>query len=74
MQEQSISSTNKIIRLNELTSLVGLSRSTIYDKQDPKSPRFDPTFPQKISLGARAVGWYQKEVEFWLDSMKSQSI
>jgi len=74
MQEQLTNSANKIIRLNELTSLVGLSRSTIYDKQNPKSPRFDPTFPKKIKLGARAVGWFQNELELWLDSIRSQSI
>jgi prophage regulatory protein len=74
MQEQSTSSANKIIRLNELTSMVGLSRSTIYDKQNPKSSRFDPLFPKKINLGARAVGYFQMEIEAWLDLMKNQSL
>lgn len=63
-----------VLRLKEVVSLTGLSRSTIYDKQNPKSPRFDPTFPQKVYLGARAVGWFQKEIEAWLDSMRTQSI
>ena len=67
-------SKSSIIRLKELTTMLGLSRSTIYDKQNPKSSRFDPSFPQKIHLGARAVGWVLGEIEFWLDSMKKQSL
>ena len=61
---------NSIIRLKALVQLTGLSRSTIYDKLNPKSPRFDPLFPQKVSLGARAVGWYMQEVEQWLQSRR----
>ncbi|WP_172590114.1 helix-turn-helix transcriptional regulator [Shewanella xiamenensis] len=57
---------NSIIRLKTLVQLTGLSRSTIYDKLNPKSPRFDPLFPRKVCLGARAVGWYMQEVEQWL--------
>jgi prophage regulatory protein len=75
MQNQSINNpqlSSSIIRLKTLTILTGLSRSTIYDKQNPKSPRFDPTFPQKINLGARAVGWFQEEIEAWLDSMRTR--
>lgn len=63
-----------IIRLKELCKMLGLSKSTIYDKQNPKSPRFDPSFPQKINLGARAVGWFFLEVEAWLNSMRNKSV
>ena len=50
--------------------LTGLSRSTIYDKINPASPRHDPLFPRKVGLGARAVGWYMQEVEQWLQARK----
>lgn len=66
--------TNHIIRLKELVVLTGLSRSTIYDKQNPKSPRFDPLFPQKIKLGMRAVGFFKEEAEAWLNSMRRKSV
>ena len=26
----------------------------------------DPTFPKPVSVGARAVGWVEAEVEAWL--------
>lgn len=61
---------NSIIRLKTLVQLTGLSRSTIYDKQNPSSPRYDPTFPKKLTLGARAVGWYMQEVEQWLQGRR----
>jgi len=66
--------TNQIIRLKDVLVITGLSRSTIYDKQNPKSIRFDPLFPKKIKLGARAVGWLKGEVEAWLDSMINKSL
>jgi prophage regulatory protein len=59
-----------IIRLVSVIQLTGLSRSTIYDKQNPRSPRYDPTFPKKVTLGARAVGWYMQEVEQWLQGRR----
>ncbi|WP_219012208.1 AlpA family phage regulatory protein [Shewanella algae] len=60
-----------IIRLKALMQLTGLSRSSIYEKQNPKSPRFDPKFPKKVSLGERAVGWYLGDVESWLRTIGS---
>jgi prophage regulatory protein len=74
MKKQATSFTNQIIRMKEVQVITGLSRSTIYDKQNPKSSRFDPLFPKKIPLGARAVGWFEEEAEGWLEAMRSQSI
>lgn len=66
--------TKQILRLNQVKIITGLSRSTIYDKQNPKSPRYDESFPVRIRLGARAVGWLRSDVDTWLDSMINQSI
>lgn len=59
-----------IIRLKTVQQRTGLSRSTIYDKMDAKSPRFDGTFPKRISLGTGSVGWYESEVNHWLESRR----
>ncbi len=64
----------QVIRLKEVILLTGLSRSTIYAKQDPASSQFDPDFPPKIKLGARAVGWLKEDLLTWLDSMQCKSI
>jgi prophage regulatory protein len=58
----------KIIRLKQVVELIGLSRSTVYDILDAKSPRHDPTFPKKIHLTACSVGWIEGEVNAWLES------
>ena len=49
-----------ILRLPEVKTLVGLSRSTIY------AAVAEGSFPKPISLGAGAVGWLQSEVEAWI--------
>lgn len=57
-----------ILRLPEVSKRTGLSRSTIYDKQDPKSPRYDATFPKKIRLSENTVGWSEHAIDAWLTS------
>lgn len=58
----------KIIRRKEVEERIALSRSAIYDKLSPTSPRFDPSFPRPISLGPHAVGWVEAQINDWLQS------
>jgi prophage regulatory protein len=58
---------NTILRLPAVKSRTGLSRSTIYLRIS------DGTFPRPISLGARAVGWLEAEVEAWLSALVQRS-
>ncbi|WP_351189847.1 AlpA family phage regulatory protein [Shewanella sp. TB4-MNA-CIBAN-0142] len=74
MQNKPNNITDQVIRLKDVILITGLSRSTIYAKQNPKSKWFDPLFPKKISLGARAVGWLKQELEAWLSEMINKSI
>lgn len=68
--ESTESSNNKIIRLKQVIVLTGLSRSTIYDRMDPKSKRYDANFPKSIRLGSvskiGAVGWLESEIQAWI--------
>ena len=50
----------EILRLPQVKARTGLSRSTIYLRIA------DGTFPKPISLGARAVGWLESDIENWL--------
>tara|TARA_R110000787_G_scaffold28921_6_gene78699 strand:+ start:188 stop:409 length:222 start_codon:yes stop_codon:yes gene_type:complete len=59
-----------ILRLKQLERKIGLKKSSIYEKMNPKSDRYDPTFPVMVSLGERSVGWYQHEVDEWLKSLE----
>ena len=55
-----------IIRAKQFRELTGIPDSTRADWEDPKSPRFDDTFPKKIKLGKRSVGYFYHEVIEWL--------
>jgi prophage regulatory protein len=41
--------TIQMLRLHELIKLIGLSRSSIYDRLNPRSKRYDPDFPNQLS-------------------------
>lgn len=62
---------SRVIRLPGCLSIVGLSRSTIFDISNPKSPRYDPTFPKKVRIGLRAVGWFEDEIYAWTASKRA---
>lgn len=51
---------NVILRLPLVKSRTGLSRSTIYLRIAQGA------FPKQISLGGRAIGWVEQEIEVWL--------
>lgn len=58
-----------ILRRKQVEARTGLSRSTIYAKirRNPKRPSdYDPTFPKPVSVGAKAVGWIEAEIDAWL--------
>lgn len=50
----------RIIRLSEVLSSTGLARSTVYKYVAEGS------FPKPVSLGDRAVGWVESEVQDWV--------
>ena len=58
----------RILRMTELTALLGISRSSIYEKLNPKSRYYDADFPKPIRLGAASVGWRSTSVDEWLAS------
>ena len=52
---------NKILRLPAVLSRTGLGRSTVYLYIS------EGRFPKPISLGPRAVGWLESEIDEWLE-------
>jgi len=55
-----------ILRVPALVKKLGIGRSTVYDWLDPKSDRYDPTFPLRLKLGVKAVGWLESEIDEWI--------
>jgi prophage regulatory protein len=49
-----------ILRRRQVEARTGLSRSTIYLRIS------EGTFPKPVSLGGRAVGWVEAEVQDWI--------
>jgi len=49
-----------ILRLPDVKRSTGLSRSSIYLRIS------QGTFPKPVSLGGRAVGWLEAEIQQWL--------
>lgn len=50
----------RILRLPIVLDRTGLSRSTIYQRVS------EGRFPKPVSLGTRAVGWVESDVEEWI--------
>lgn len=62
-----LQNTVQMLRLHELIKLIGLSRSSIYDRLNRRSKRYDPDFPQPVKLN-NASRWSLSEVEAWIES------
>jgi prophage regulatory protein len=52
----------RILRRKQVENRTGLSRSTIYLRIQ------EGTFPKPVSLGTRAVGWLENEIDSWVAS------
>ena len=64
--------TIKVLRIKDLMSKIGMARTTIYDRINPKSPRYDSSFPKPIKLGLSAVGWLEHEINAWVENLITQ--
>ncbi|EEY88009.1 AlpA family phage regulatory protein [Acinetobacter radioresistens] len=62
-------STMCMLKLKDVINKCQISRSTIYDKLDQKSKRYDPDFPKPRKLGMNSVAWVENEVEQWLKNL-----
>lgn len=58
----------RILRLKDMIAHTGLSRTVIYERMNEKSPRYAADFPKSFSLGGGAIGWFQSDVDAWLES------
>jgi prophage regulatory protein len=65
--QQHCNSAQAILRLPQVLQRTGISRSTIYGKIKAG------TFPAPISLGARAVGFLNTEIDMWIESCVASS-
>jgi len=59
--------TSRIMRLPEVKTMTGLSRSTIYSHIGAG------IFPRPVNLGVRSVGWLESDIESWLEDRIQKS-
>ncbi|CAK2478626.1 prophage regulatory protein [Vibrio crassostreae] len=52
--------TARLIRLNEVLVMTGLSRSGMYRSIEKQQ------FPSQVPIGDRAVAWVESEVRMWI--------
>ena len=52
---------HRILRLPEVMKKTGLGRTNLY--QMTKAGQF----PQSVSLGAKAMGWVEEEIDKWIE-------
>lgn len=56
----------RVLRILQIAEKLSIGKSTIYDWLNPKSPRYDETFPKPFKLSAKSIGWLSSEVDAWL--------
>ena len=62
---------DRIIRVKEFLTILGVSKSTFYSWQDKNSVYYKPNFPKKVSLGANSVGYFESDVNLYLNNIKN---
>lgn len=58
---------SRILRMRHVTAQLAISRSTVNDWLDPKSPRYDCTFPKPIRLGRASIGWLSTDIAAFIE-------
>lgn len=53
----------RILRIDEVLHVTGMSRATIYRKVAAKA------FPAPVRLAPQTVGWREQDIEAWMDAL-----
>lgn len=63
----------RLLRPKEAITRTGLSRSSFYERQNPRSHYFDADFPSPVQLGRSAMGYREDELDVWIASRPSRN-
>lgn len=58
-----------MVRIDEVITITGISKTGIYQRMNIKSPYYDPKFPKSRKLGLRAVGWPYREILTYIGAL-----
>ncbi|MDH0563830.1 helix-turn-helix transcriptional regulator [Acinetobacter courvalinii] len=59
---------NQLINIKQVIEFTGVCRSTIYEMMDENSPYYDSTFPKKVTISQKRIGWSAWEIHQWIES------
>ena len=60
--------TPEILRSRQAASYLGISRTTLW-----RLEQSDPSFPRKIVITSRCVGWRKESLDSWLKGMEAEA-
>lgn len=60
---------DRILRASKVIDLLGISKSTFYEWQNPKSKYYIATFPKKIQIGSNSVGYLESDINNYILSL-----
>lgn len=60
-----------VLKDRAVAQKLGMCRSSIWAKNNPNSASYDPSFPQRVITGSRSVGWFEHEIDQWLEKQAS---
>jgi prophage regulatory protein len=63
-----VSMAGPVIRIKDLMAHMGLSHSTIYKRMKEVED-----FPKLFSLGGGAVGWFENDIDAWLEASAAKA-
>lgn len=52
----------------EVLRAAGIGKTLMYEKLNPDSEKYDPSFPKPVVLSPRCVRWRSDEVQEWMDA------
>lgn len=64
--------TGPLLDIKEVSKRTGISVSMLHEKMKANSKYFDPTFPGKVSLGARTVRYDQNSIDAWIQAQMTR--
>ncbi|GEM_PF-635711 len=60
---------HRVLRVSEVCTLLGRSRSMLYLDMDPKSKYYKPNFPTPIRLSAKSIGWKASDIYAYINAL-----
>lgn len=58
-----------LLNIKQVAQRIGLSKSSIYRRLNPKEKLYDPNFPKPVKIGDTTTRWVECEIEAWLQEI-----